>query len=110
MRSFALVAYFGVRYLVSDVSIQSLEERTHPIFGLARKVNLNVYWGDFADNGNRNCLLFGSQLAILGPENESEFNISEAKLVALMSETAAKLKAAAVADEPKLYLQWLPAS
>jgi hypothetical protein len=98
------------RTSVSDkqYEIEGLELRSDARVVAARKVGLKYYWGNFGGLGEKHLLFVGAQLGVLGPENTDEIDLSSGELQNLFDKTRAKLKEAALAGEPALYLQWQP--
>ena len=108
MSAEATVAFYGVRFPVSEDEITALEERSHPRILEARQNGLKYYWGNFAAPNEEYALFIGDNLGILGVENERRVQLSPEELLARVQETNAKLKRAAIMQSPMLYLQWQP--
>lgn len=99
------LAFFGVRYALSDAEVEALDSRADPRQAAARKAGLKTYWGKFGPD-ERFLLFVGTQLATLGPENDSEFIRPSGELQAIFETTASKLLGAGFVEAAQLYLQW----
>src|SRR5438046_181295 len=94
------VAYYGVRYAVTDNEASRLEDRTHPIIEAARRAHLKCYWGNFGGMDRQDYLFIGTELAILGIENRPAFDISDTELIRVIEETKVKLRGCNIEESP----------
>ncbi len=85
--------------------IESLKLRTDSRIVAARKGGLKYYWGNFASPDERYLLFIGAPVGIMGPEGETEVQLTE-QLFALMTWVRTKLKSAGFEGSPQLYVQW----
>ncbi len=108
MSADACVAFYGLRFEVGRDEIEGLESRSDARLVAVRKAGLKHFWANFAAPGERYLLFVGAQLAILGPENESELVLPSHDLQTLMESTKTKLQAAGLSGDPSLYFQWEP--
>ncbi|REK11205.1 MAG: hypothetical protein DWQ37_14840 [Planctomycetota bacterium] len=108
MSADACIVYFGLRFETADHEMEALESRTDPRIVAARDARLRHFWENFFVDGDRYLLFVGAQIAILGPENGLETQLTRAELETIMQETKVKLRAAGFQGEPKLYVQWYP--
>jgi len=106
MSAASCVIFYGLRYEISSFEIEKLEARSDERVANARKVGLNSYWGNFGAPGERYLLLMGAQIAILGPENQAEVQISDSEFEAIVGSVRAKLAAAGFQGSPQLHIQW----
>jgi hypothetical protein len=108
MSTESMVAFYGVRFEISDEDITSLEERSHPLFVKARQNGLKIYWGNFVAKGNKYLLFIGDNLGILGLENDRQIHISLDELTKRANNTNARLQRAGIVEQAMLYLEWQP--
>ena len=102
------VVYFGLRFDVPAEGIEAIETRSDPRIVAARKAGLKSYWGNFAAPEERNLLFVGAQIALMGPENQSEVTLGVPEIEAVMASVRAKLQAAGLDGTPGLHIQWQP--
>ena len=105
MSSNFCLAFFGLRYEVLPAEIEALENRSDFRMEASRKAGLKHYWANFSAP-DRYLLFVGAQLAILGPENQSEFSLSSTEILSIIDTTKEKLQRAHLAGEPAIYFQW----
>jgi len=101
----AFIAFYGLRYTLSDGERDAVEQRTDHRVIAARRVKLQKYLGRHTD-GEPHFLLVGTHLGVLGMENESANFVGGVELQQIMSDTAAKLEEAGLSGAPGLYLQF----
>src|SRR5580704_11056065 len=96
MSAASCVIFYGLRYEVSPFEIEKLETRSDERVAAARKVGLTSYWGNFCAPNERYLLLVGAQIAIIGPENRAEVQISDSEFEAIVGSVRAKLTATGI--------------
>lgn len=102
----AVVVFYGVRFVLAEDELPALEARSDPRLVSARKHGLKHYWGNFGGTAERWCLFLGAKMVILGPEDQSTWEMSGGSLLNLIEETNARLRAASVDGVPSLYVEW----
>jgi hypothetical protein len=100
----AFIAFYGLRFQLSDGELDAVEQRTDHRVTAARRARLQTYLGRLTD-GEPHFLLVGTRLGVLGVENESEKSVGGVELQQIMSDTAAKLEEAGLSGAPRLFLQ-----
>ena len=102
------IVYFGLRFDISPHEVEALETRSDPRVVAARRAGLKFYWGNFGAPAEKYVLLIGAQVAVMGPENQSEVQMSGAEIDMMISTVRAKLTTAGLDGEPRLHVQWQP--
>jgi hypothetical protein len=100
------IAFYGVRFELSQNEIESLEERSDQRLAAARKNGHKHYWGNFGLPGEKWLLFIGASLGKFGVEGQSDAEFDKQSLQSLMAETESKLRQAGFDQVPKFYLQW----
>ena len=108
MSANACVVYFGLRFDVPADGMEAIETRADPRIVVARKVGLKSYWGNFAAPDERYLLFIGAQVAVMGPENQSEVTLTLAEFEAVVASVRAKLEAAGLKGTPSFHIHWQP--
>lgn len=106
MSADACLAFYGIRFEIASDEIEGLETRSDPRLIAARRTGLKTYWGNFGGIGERYLLFVGANLAVLGPENQSDVAFGLSEFQAIVDSTKARLLSAGLAGEPSLYIQW----
>ena len=106
MSASTCVIYFGLRFDVDVTDIEALEARSDARMVAARKVGLRCYWGNFGAPGERYLLFVGSQIGLVGSENQTEVQLEIADIDAMLASVQAKLVEAGLEGEPRLHVQW----
>ena len=106
MSADACVVYFGLRFDIAPDGIEALETRSESRVVAARKAGLKCYWGNFGAPGERYLLFIGAQIGVMGPENQTEVQLSAVDLEALATSVRTKLGAAGLEGTPGLHVQW----
>lgn len=101
----AFIAFYGVRYTLTDAEMDAVERNADERTIAARRVELQAYSGRLTD-GEPPFLLVGTRLGVFGVENESHRSIDEPQLEQIMRDTATKLEAAGLLGTPQLHLQF----
>jgi len=100
----AFVAFYGVRYVLTDDEVEAVETNHDRRVRAARGAKLHTYMGRLTD-GEPYFLLIGMRLGILGVENDSYRCLDASGLERIMADTKGKLAEAGLSDEPHLHLQ-----
>lgn len=108
MAAEASLAFFGIRYEVSEDEIEALEERSHPGLVAARKIGLKHYWGNFGAPGEQYLLFVGASLGVIGVEGANEVQLPADQLSHIIADTTTKLRRAGFLEQPALYFQRQP--
>ena len=101
----AFIAFYGLRYTLSDGELDAVEQRTDHRVIAARRVKLQTSFGRLTD-GEPHFLLVGTRLGVFGVENESARSVDGGELQKIMSDTATKLREAGLSGVPGLHLQF----
>lgn len=107
MSASVCIGYFGLRFEVQAHEIDQLEERSDPRQVAARQAGLTSYWANFGGEAERYVLFVGTQLAMLGPENDIAAALPIERLLSIASDTADRLRSARMVGEVGLHLEWL---
>ena len=99
------IAFYGLRYTLTDPEMDAVEQRSDARVIAARRPKLQTYTGRLTD-GEPHFFFVGTCLGVFGVENESERSVEAATLEQIMRETAAKLQAAGLPGTPRLHLQF----
>ena len=101
---------YGIRWEV-DVSdaatVQLLEQRQHPHQVAAKLHRLQSWWGGTTDEG-RYFVLVGRLIGHYGWEGERAGQLTDAEAAALVAETADRLRAAGIEEQPAWHYQFEP--
>jgi hypothetical protein len=100
----AFIAFYGLRYTLTDAEIDTVEQNTDERQVAARRAKLQTYFGRLTD-GEPYFLFVGTRLGVFGVENESERSVDATQLEQIMRDTAAKLESAGLRGAPQLHLQ-----
>lgn len=100
----AFVAFYGVRYTLSEDELDAVEGRTDPRVTAARRIKLDSHLGRLTDGGSH-YLLIGTTLGVFGVENDSARSVDTTELDRVMRHTAAMLIEAGLPGTPQLHLQ-----
>ena len=100
----AFVAFYGVRYTLSEDECDAVERRTDPRVTVARRTRLDSHLGRLTD-GEPHYLLIGTSLGIFGVENETSRSVDAPEIERIMRDTAATLSEAGLTGTPQLHLQ-----
>ncbi|MGC4007079.1 MAG: hypothetical protein QM811_29730 [Pirellulales bacterium] len=101
----AFIAFYGVRYILTDAELDAVEEKTDARVVAAKRTNLQAHFGRLTD-GQPWFLLVGTRLGVFGSQNESQRSLNASQLEHVMRDTVAKLEMARLQGEPMLYLQY----
>lgn len=104
MSADAFIAFYGVRFDLSEDELEAVEERSDPRIAAARSQKLQTHLGRLTD-GESHFLLIGTKLAILGIEHDASRTISDGELEEIMRTTTIKLQSAGLRGTPELHLQ-----
>ena len=104
MSADAFVAFYGVRYTLSEDECEAVEQRTDPRVTAARRTRLDSHLGRLTD-GDPYYLLIGTSLGVFGVENQSARSVETTEIDRVMRQTAAMLVAAGLPGTPQLHLQ-----
>ena len=100
----SFIAFFGVRFELSEEEMELCETREDDRIRRARKTKLDFCF-DRPTDGEQYFLYVGRSLAGLGIEAKMYEKFSEAKLLEIVSETKTRLTQADISGEPALHLQ-----
>jgi hypothetical protein len=100
----AFIAFYGLRYVLSNSERDAVEQQTDERVVAARRAKLQAHFGRITD-GEPHFLLIGTRLGVFGVENESSRSVDGAQLDQIMRDTAAKLREAGLSGKPQLHLQ-----
>ena len=107
MSSSCCVAYIGLQFDIQISELESLESKSDARQVAAKSVGLETYWANFGGSEERYVLFVGSKLAVLGPEDSLSVQVSSERLLAIFSDTAARLKSIGMSAPVTLNLEWL---
>jgi hypothetical protein len=100
----SFIAFFGVRFELSEEEIEPCETKEDERIRRARKAKLDFCF-DRPTDGEKYFLYVGRSLAGLGGEAEVYETLSEAQFLAVVSETKTRLTQAGISSEPSLHFQ-----
>ena len=101
----AFIAFYGLRYTLSEAELEGVEQRTDHRITAARRVKLQTYLGRLTD-GEPHFLLVGTRLGVFGVQNESARSVDAGEFQKVMSDTTTKLREAGLSGDPALHLQF----
>lgn len=102
------IAFYGIRLEVSEVEIESLEDRSHTAITRARKAGLQYYWGNFGVPAESYLLFVGKLLGNLGVEGVNEVRATAEDLSRIAADVTSKLTEAGFHEVPALIIQYQP--
>jgi hypothetical protein len=104
------LVFYGVRYTIPEGEYELLESKSDPRQLLARRCQLDSWWGRFAsESGEEVYYLFvGAKVGSLGYEGQVEICLSRDDLKVTMEGVGEKLKRSGIEEEPRLYIQFCP--
>lgn len=107
MSSDCCVAYIGLRFDIQISELDALESKRDARQIAAKSAGLETYWANFGGIEDRYVLFVGSRVAVLGPEDTPNLQISSERLLAMLSDTSARLKSVGMTAPVTLNLEWL---
>lgn len=106
MSAASCLAYFGLKFQIRSDELEAIEQRSDPRIIMSRRVGLDHYFGNFGGSEEKLALFVGTQIALLGPENNIEFVINESELQEIINLTKNKIRETGLSGSPSLHLQW----
>jgi len=100
----SFIAFFGVRFDLSEEELESCEAMEDTRIRRARKAKLD-YCFDRATDGEKYFLYVGRSMAALGVEAGVYETLSESEFARVVSETKTRLAQAEISGEPSLHFQ-----
>lgn len=106
MSSDTFIAYYGLRFEISNDEIEAIEDRSDARVAAARKIGMKYYWGNFGGLEERYLLFVGEEIGIFGDENsvEASFNLEDSRFSA--NDMKKKFNLAGFFGDPELHLIW----
>lgn len=102
------IVVYGIRREISENDVDSLETKSHPIQIDARRVGLDIYWGNFAFPMEKNLLFVGKIIGKIGIENNSDVCINTDNLLAIDIAISRAFQVAGIHDLPSLHIVYQP--
>lgn len=100
----AFTVYYGLRFHVTEVELDMVQERAHPHQIAARKFGLRCYFGR-PTNGLDHFLLVGAELGVFGIENKMDAMLTDEQIRTMTEAARRKLKEAGFVEEPAFIFQ-----
>jgi hypothetical protein len=100
----AVIAFYGLRFTLTDLEIVAVEEATDARVVAAKRAKLHTYSGRLTD-GQPHFLFVGTRLGVFGAQNDSQRSFDTPFVEQIMRETTAKLQSSGLQGVPQLHLQ-----
>ena len=100
------VVFYGFEIDIADHDLGAFEAGSHEVQRAAKRLKLDLYWGNCASPAEHWVALAGIRIALIGPEADPSASIATGELLSVSREADGRLRELLPSLEPTLILRW----